>query len=75
MTDYLCSICGTKPCTNPSFCRACRIADRRVRPKPSAQTLRALQLMDPAVTLDRAWHAIQDARRREWLATKPDWSE
>jgi uncharacterized membrane protein YccC len=30
----MCSVCGANPCVNPSFCKACRSADRQVRGKP-----------------------------------------
>jgi hypothetical protein len=29
----VCNSCGSQPCVNPSFCQACRLADRRVAQK------------------------------------------
>jgi len=34
-----CETCGGRPCVNPSFCRACRIADAKLRRQRQQQWL------------------------------------
>jgi hypothetical protein len=46
--SWYCETCGSRPCANPTFCRACRAADKRVSP-PSEQTKRLRRLMDDNV--------------------------
>jgi hypothetical protein len=64
-----CRSCGVAPCVNPSFCTASRRADAHLagerkagRQRESAEVLRARRLLADAdnVSLDRAWHEIND---------------
>ena len=60
-----CLTCGSDPCCNPSFCRACRDADRRkVRDRRSEDLARLRRLMSDSVSLDAAWAELNDARNR-----------
>jgi hypothetical protein len=54
-----CPTCGTDPCFNPGFCKACRSADRKVRGKPGYAEDLARN-----VSLERAWAELNDSRNR-----------
>ena len=74
--EQLCDTCGAEPCVNPSFCDACRRADKRReaaidyqanRPKierTSAEMARLGRLLDDGVSLERAWNELNDPRNR-----------
>jgi len=62
-----CRMCGRSPCINPSFCAACRRAERELaadrkagRLQESPGTLRARLAQD--VTLEQAWCALNNRR-------------
>jgi hypothetical protein len=73
-----CSICGAEPCINPSFCRACRNADKRkargdfphyiesdrLSHIESERLERLRRLMSSSVSLDAAWAELNGARNR-----------
>ena len=61
-----CRICGSNPCTNPTFCAACRKADAKLaaerragRQLESASTLRIRRLFDAEVSFERFWNEIR----------------
>lgn len=68
--DWVCNTCGAKPCTNPSFCRLCRIADRRKRPPLDPDVAFAASLMDESITLDQAYWLMNERRERRRLAER-----
>src|ERR1700730_1272843 len=62
-----CSGCGRCPCVNRSFCRACRrvaAAERKAgrQVRESASVLRARRLLADSISLERAWHELNDGR-------------
>ena len=66
-----CRICGSNPCTNPTFCAACRRADamlaaerRAGRQLESPSVLRIWRLFDADVSFERFWNEINDPRNR-----------
>jgi hypothetical protein len=52
-----CATCGSEPCINPTFCKACRSADRQVRGKPGRADARS---PTPQVTLEAVMHAVRE---------------
>ena len=73
-----CATCGDDLCRNPSFCRACRDADRRKARGDfphyteserlshiEPEKLKHLRhLMDNSISLDAAWAELNDYRNR-----------
>jgi hypothetical protein len=64
-----CRMCGRSPCVNPSFCAACRRAERERaaerkagRLQESAETLRARRLLAPDISLEQAWAELNHPR-------------
>ena len=64
-----CPTCGARPCCDPSFCAACCKEDARLaaerktgRQVESAGILRARRLRADDVSLERAWHDLNDPR-------------
>jgi hypothetical protein len=57
-----CNICSGRPCPNTSFCNACRLADRQRRPVDE-DTRFLRRLLDPKVSLDAAWRALNQRRQ------------
>jgi len=71
-----CRMCGSSPCVNPSFCAACRRAERQLTAKrkagllrESAETLRARRLLAPDISLERAWCELNNQRGRAAAST------
>jgi hypothetical protein len=58
-----CNACGSRPCANESLCETSRAADRQRKPVDE-HTRFLRKLLDPKVSLDAAWRAL-DQRRRE----------
>jgi hypothetical protein len=58
----ICVACGSNCCPCPTFCELCRRADAK-RPCPDADTLRLRRLLEPGITLDRAYAELNGARR------------
>jgi hypothetical protein len=53
----ICATCGSDPCVNPGFCKACRSADRQARGKlrPRAEA----RLPTPQVTIEAVMYAVR----------------
>jgi hypothetical protein len=77
----ICPTCGLDPCINTDFCRACRDTDRRKaqgeRPRYSTpdspidwsnspHLAFLCRMMDPAISLERAWHEINRNAREKY---------
>jgi hypothetical protein len=56
-----CSTCGADPCANPSFCAVCRKADAEKKPRQDPHMHRLRKLMEPDISLERAWAEISRA--------------
>ena len=59
----VCSVCGSQPCVNPSFCDACRKGDRLRKP-PSAEVKFLRSMMRDEVSLAAAIAQIERRRGR-----------
>ena len=62
-----CLTCGSDPCVNPLFCRACRDADRqkaRNKPGHTEDLARLRRLMSDNVSLERTWAELNYSRNR-----------
>ena len=76
--EVCCETCGTAPCTNPSFCAACRRTDRRLR-RQREQAKTQHEKPRPVLaqsTIDAFKYLLRegDAKKvRDWLARRaPD---
>src|SRR5262249_49868098 len=54
----MCPTCGSDPCCNPGFCKACRSADRQARGKPGPRA--DARLPTPQVTIEAVMHAVRE---------------
>jgi hypothetical protein len=60
----ICAICDRDPCPTPTFCAACRDADRR-KGRSDGEHLNLLRkLMHPSVTLEQAYREINNPKNR-----------
>jgi hypothetical protein len=64
-----CRSCGVNPCVNRGFCAAARRADAQLaaerkagRQRESVNILRARRLLADGISLERAWHEVNDPR-------------
>jgi len=53
-----CSVCGSEPCTNPSFCATCRGADRRKVHGQPLRYIEASRWRGPPNHIPRNWNEI-----------------
>ena len=53
---WTCNTCGSTPCVNPSFCSACKVADRKHVPDEYDARLR--RLLADKVSFERAYYIV-----------------
>src|SRR2546430_5936698 len=53
----ICPTCGSDPCANPSFCRACRDADRKARGEHFDRTRRGDDI--PQTTVEALMYSLR----------------
>jgi len=60
----ICLTCDRDPCPTPTFCLACKEADRRKTRGEQPDLARLRRLMQPGVTLEQAYREINDPKNR-----------